>query len=250
MLTPTRTVARPERAVGWEPDGVDPHLLALLDPTSHPAEQYRGLRHSLEQLHGSKRLLAVTSPTDGDGKTTTVINLAGALAYAPGARILVVDLDLRAPSVAQRLGMRGGGRDLADAILDPAVPLEDAVRQHHRFSLHVLGATRPMAMPYEALTSARLEHLLREACRQFTYVILDTPPLIPVPDARAVGDLVDGIILVVAAHRTPRRLLAETFNLIDRDKLLGIVFNGEHRPLAGYYDGYGYGRYVSRRRSR
>lgn len=234
----------------WGHQVVDPHLVSLLDPTSFAAEQYRALRHTLEHLHGGKRLIAVTSPVDGDGKTTTAINLAGALAHAPDARILIVDLDLRAPSVAGRLGMHVSRPDLLEVILDPGSPLGDAVRQHPQSNLHVLSPSRTLTIPYEVLKAERLEQLLREACRQFTYVVVDTPPLVPVPDARLVGDLVDGIILVVGAHKTPRKLLAEAFNLLDRAKIVGLVFNGHRRPMAGYYDAYGYGRYAGQRRGK
>lgn len=229
---------------------VDDHLVSLLDPTSFAAEQYRSLRDLLERLHDSVSLLAVTSPVDGDGKTMTAINLAGALAYAPGARILIADLDLRAPSVGERLGLGDERPGLVHAILDPSLSLSDVVRQHPQCSLWVLPAGRSLTVPYELLRSPRLRELLDQAKQEFTYVVLDTPPLIPVPDSRLITDLVDGMLLVVGAHRTPRKLFAESLNLVDRAKLLGIVFNGDDRPLSGYYDsyGYGYGRHSGGRR--
>lgn len=231
-------------------DAADEHLVSLRDPTSFEAEQYRGLRHVLERMHEAKTLIAVTSPVGGDGKTTTAINLAGALGYAPGARVLVVDLDLRAPSVGDRLGLRTQSPGLVDAILDPELTLAEVVRQHSQFNLWVLPAGRILTVPYELLKSPRLQQLLRQAQQQFTYVIVDTPPLIPVPDSRLIVDLVDGVLLVVAAHRTPRKLLSESLNLIDRDRILGIVFNGDDRPMSGYYNyyGHGYGRGRGKRR--
>lgn len=227
----------------------DEHLVSLQDPTSFGAEQYRGLRQVLERMHAAKRMIAVTSPADGDGKTTTAINLAGTLASAPGARVLIVDLDLRDPSVGDQLRLGEQSPGLVDAILDPGLTLGDVVRLHSQFSLWVLPAGRSLTLPYELLKSPRLEELLAQAREQFTHVIVDTPPLIPVPDSRLIVDRVDGVLVVVAAHRTPRKLVRESLDLIDRARLLGIVFNGDDRPLSGYYRyyGYGYGRTRGRR---
>lgn len=228
---------------------VDDHLVSLIDPTAFQAEQYRALRHMLERMHGSKTMLAFTSPVDADGKTTTAINLAGALAHAPEARILVGDLDLRDPSVADLLGLGGRRLGLVDAILDPTLTLAEVTYRHPQFPLWILPAGRSLAIPYELLKSPRLNELLREARHQFHYVILDTPPLIPVPDSRLIGDFVDGVLMVVAAHRTPRRLLEESLNLLDPDRLLGIVFNRDDQPLSGYHRYYyGYARSTARRR--
>src|SRR5207302_11261988 len=103
-----RPVSRVREHAGespWRENGLGGHLVSLVDPTAFEADQYRTLRYVLEQLHATKRVIAVTSPIAGDGKTTTAVNLAGALAHAPEARILVVDLDLRTPSLANRLGL-------------------------------------------------------------------------------------------------------------------------------------------------
>lgn len=228
---------------------VDEHLLSLLDPTAFQAEQYRALRHMLERLHGAKTMIAFTSPVDGDGKTTTALNLAGALAQAPDARILVGDLDLRDPSVADLLGLRTRKLGFVDAILDPALTLADVVHRHPDFPLWILPAGRSLALPYELLKSPRLNELLHEARQQFTYVILDTPPLIPVPDSRLIGEFVDGVLMVVAANQTPRRLLEESLNLLDPSRLLGIVFNRDDQPMSGYHRYYyGYARSNQRRR--
>jgi Mrp family chromosome partitioning ATPase len=93
---------------------------------------------------------------------------------------------------------------------------------------------------HELLRSARFEHLLHEASRTYDFVILDTPPLVPVSDAAVVARVVDGMLVVVAAHATPRKLLETALNLIDEPKVLGIVFNGVRSPLLDQYDGYYY----------
>jgi capsular exopolysaccharide synthesis family protein len=214
--------------------------VSLVASTSFAAEQYRGLRHLVEQSHKSAQLsvLAVSSPMAGDGKTITAINLAGALAQAPEARVLLVDADLRRASVRRYLG-RGDPHSpgLVDAILDPALALDDVTRPCPPFNLSVVPAGRRPAAHYELLKSPRLGELLGEARHRYDYVLLDTPPVVVVPDCRVIEKWVDGFLLVVAAHKTPRKLLEETFTVMDRAKILGLVFNGDDRPLSLYYGG-------------
>jgi capsular exopolysaccharide synthesis family protein len=187
-------------------------------------------------------VLAVTSPTPGDGKTITTLNLAGALAQAAGARVLLIDADLRRPSVTRYLPC-GPGRlsGLVDAIVDADVTLREVVRRFDHLNLSVLPAGIANANTYELLTSPRLEALLTEARANYDYVLIDTPPLVLVPDSRLIGRWVDGFLIVVAAHKTPRRLLAEGLNLLDPAKVLGMVFNFDNRPMSGYHGYYGYG---------
>jgi len=218
-------------------DGVEEHLVSLLAPASFAAEQYRALRHLVEQFHKSAELsvLAVTSPTVGDGKTTTAINLAGALAQAPDARVLLVDVDLRRASMLKQLGLVDPDRPgLVDAILNPELPLDDVTQLCPPFNLSVVPAGRRQAIQYELLKSPRLGELLGEARRRYDYVLLDTPPLVPVPDSRLIGKWVDGFLMVVTAHRTPRKLLEEALTVIDPAKIVGLVFNSDDRPLFGY----------------
>lgn len=226
-------------------------LVSFVAPGSFAADQYRSLRHIVEQMHKASdvRVLAVTSPTPGDGKTITTLNLAGALAQAAGVRVLLIDADLRRPSVTNYLpcgSARLGG--LVDAIVDD-VALSQVVRRFDRLNLSVLPAGTADTSTYELLTSPRFEALLAEARAHYDYVLIDTPPLVPVPDGRLIGRWADGFLVVVAAHKTPRRLLAEALNLLDPAKVLGVVFNFDNRPLSGYGGGYyGYGSGGSARR--
>jgi capsular exopolysaccharide synthesis family protein len=234
----------PRPAVEASPT-VDRRLVSLLSPGTMEAEQYRALRHLIEQFHKSASLtvVAVTSPGAGDGKTTTAINLAGALAQDPAARILLVDADLRAPALPQRLGLDAfHARGLVDAILNPRLGLDDIVQRVAPFNLSVVPAGRRPGVPYELLASPRFGELLDAARRAFDYVILDSPPLVLFPDCRLLGQWVDGSLLVVAAHRTPRRMVEEALALIDPAKLVGLVFNADDRALSSYYgdDGYAY----------
>ena len=109
---------------------LDTHLVSLTAPASFAAEQYQGLRLTVERLGRARdlKVLAVTSPAAGDGKTVTAINLAGALARGGDERVLLIDADLRRPTVARQLGLTDARTGLADALAGPEVALGDVVQ--------------------------------------------------------------------------------------------------------------------------
>jgi succinoglycan biosynthesis transport protein ExoP len=228
---------------------VNDHFVSLLRPSSFEAEQYRLLHHALEQVRrdGGLKVIAVTSPAADDGKTTTAVNLAAAMAQRAGARVLLADVDLRRPSVAASIGLGGEeGPGLVGAIQDGRLRLADVVRSRRPFGVSILPAGTPPVMAYELLQSPRLVELLAEARAEYDYVIVDTPPFLLVPDSRFLESMVDGFLLVVAANKTPRRLVGETLNEMDKAKLLGLVFNGDDRSAIGSY----YGSYYSQHHAR
>lgn len=227
-----------------EPNGtVDERLVSLLKPVSFEADRYRTLRHHVELMHRTANVsvIAVSSPVVGDGKTTTAINLAGALAQAPRARVLLVDGDLRRPSVAASMGlMKAKSRGLVGLLEDARLELGDAVVRCARFNLSVLPAGRSREAPYELLTTPRLGDLLAAARQEYDYIVIDTSPLALVPDCRLLEQWVDGFFVVVSAHKTPRKMLEEAFEVVSPSKILGLVFNGDDRLLAKYSQYYGY----------
>ena len=222
-------------------DGVGEHLVSLVTPASFEAEQYRALRHVVEQLHRTANLqvIGVSSPGAGDGKTITAINLAGALAQAPEARVLLVDADLRRPAIGHllRLGDTNGA-NLVGAIVDPGLTLDLIAQRRPPFNLSVICAGQAPPSPYELLKSPRLGKLLEAARREYDYIVLDTPPLTSIQDCRVIGRWVDGFLVVVTAHRTPRRLVEEALTALDQTKVVGIVFNEEDRSISAHYSGY------------
>ncbi len=221
---------------------IEEHLVSLLDPASPNAEQYRALRLAVEQFHRSANLsvVAVSSPAVGDGKTTTAINLAGALAQDPQARVLLIDADLRHACVGDRLGLRDSReRGLVGAILDPDLSLEDVIRRRPSYNLAVVPAGRRPSAPYEVLKSPRFESLLDRAREQYDFIVLDTPPIVVTQDCRVITKWVDGFLLVVAADKTPSKLVEEALNRMEPSKIVGFVFNDDARWLSRYY-AYGY----------
>ncbi len=224
---------------------LDRRLVSLMAPTSLEAEQYQALRLKLESLQRSRgvRVMAITSPGVKDGKSVTAINLAGALAQGSDARVLLIEADLRRPAVARYLEIgEAKAPGLANIVLDPCHTLRDAVvgAGSHRFDVVLAGSTG--APIHELFRSPRFEALLQEAREQYDFVVLDTPPLGPVSDCALLARWIDGVLLVVAAHRTSRRLLEEALNLLEGASVLGIVFNGDDRSFVRYrghsYRGY------------
>jgi capsular exopolysaccharide synthesis family protein len=228
-------------------DGIAPHLVSLVDPVSFEAEQYRTLRHIVEQAHrtANVRVLAVSAAAVGDGKTTTAINLAGALAQAPDASVLLMDADLRHPAVATGLGLGHANLPgLVEATLDPALSLGHVVRRLPPFNLSVLVAGHPPTAPYELLKSPRMAELWDQARREYDYVVVDTPPLVALSDCRVLANRVDAFLLVVTAHKTPRRLLEAALGAVEPASILGLVFNGDDDSATARYgrearDGHG-----------
>ena len=215
---------------------VDDHLVSLLAPASFAAEQYRALRFVIEQTHreSAVSVVGVSSPSVGDGKTTTAINLAGALSQASDARVLLLDLDVRRPQIGRRLGLDPNQPGLVDAIVDPRLDLADIARAVRPFNFAVVLGGQSAKATYELFKAARLRTLLEEARESYDYVVIDAPPLLPMPDCQLIGGFVDKFIVVLACDKTPRRALAEALNVLAADKVLGLVFNRSDQLLSDY----------------
>lgn len=228
------------------PLNVDQHLVSLLAPTSYAAEQYRVLCYTLQDRRkpGSCMTIGISSAIPGDGKTITAINLAAALAHHPDTRVLLVEADIRRPALSKYLGLDDAiGAGLVDMVQNPALALKNVVGKPPWMNFTILHAGAPPAAPHEVLNSPCLGQILHEAGQHYDYLVLDSPPIVPVPDCRVLAKLVDGMLLVVTAHGTPRTLLAEALDAMEPDKLIGLVFNHDDRPVGGY--GYYYHGYYS-----
>jgi capsular exopolysaccharide synthesis family protein len=219
---------------------IDPRLVSLTRPASLEAEQYQTLRLNLQRLKNANdtRTIAMTSPTSGDGKTLTAINLAGALARESAARVLLVEADLRRPTMAAQLGIKANRTPgLAEVVMNAGVALTDAV-QPMEFGFSVITAGTPVVPVHEVFNASRWGVVLQEARALYDYVILDTPPVLPVSDCRLLRPHVDGLLLVIAAHKTPRTSVEEALNLLDSAAVLGIVLNRDDHPMFRYHRQY------------
>jgi polysaccharide chain length determinant protein (PEP-CTERM system associated) len=185
------------------------------------------------------RCVAVSSALPGEGKSTLSLGLASALGREPGRRVLLVEADLRRPSLTHTLGLppaHGLGEWLNGTL--GYVPVR-AVEPGGFFLVAAgqAGLRRP-----ELLGSPRLDALLRAARRHFDLVLLDAVPILPVADTVLMQDLVDGFQLVVRSRQTPRDAIRDALAKLRPDRVVGVVFNG-HREYGSSYRAYGYRRY-------
>ena len=223
-------------------DAPETMLPVSSDPRGLRAEAYRQIRTSIANSAGTRPLiLAVTSAAAGEGKTSVTTNVAAAFSRA-GHRVAVVDADLRRPRVGDFFGLKNtlgltdvlsGEKTLTDAL----VTLDDG-------RLAVLPSGRIPANPSEALGGARMEQVLRQLAKDYEYVLIDTPPVLPVTDALVLAPKVTGMILVVRLGRTTREQLTRAMSAIARvdADILGAVPNqadkradGEYRYRYRYY---------------
>ena len=203
---------------------LDRDLVAALAPFSPAAEQYRSLRTRLAQIEstGARRVILVTSPGDGDGKTVTAANLALTMAQEFQRQVLLVDGDLRNARLHECLGIpREPG--LAD-ILAGDVSLDDALVSLSEYRVLALPAGKPHGRPAELLGSEPMRRLLEGLARRFDRVVVDSTAA-HFADAGVLEPMVDGVLLVVRAGRTARPSIARALGLVPRTKLLGMVLN-------------------------
>jgi capsular exopolysaccharide synthesis family protein len=216
-------------------------LTLVTDPHGIHAEAIRRLRTNLlfVDVTTGKHSFVVTSAMTGEGKTTTVINLAMALADT-GARVLLVDGDLRNPSVAKTMGLEGGVG--LTTILLGAATVDDVVQQWRDTSLYVLPAGQIPPNPSEILGSEPMETLFDHLTKEFDYVLVDSPPVLPVIDAVVINKLVGGLLFVVAVDRTRKRDLQSALKALTTvdAKASGFALN---MVSAGSNDPYRYGYY-------
>jgi protein-tyrosine kinase len=202
-------------------------------------EQYRRLAAVLHDSQATNRtqVIMVASAVAGEGKTLTAANIALTLSNSYRKRVLIIDADLRRPTMHKvfRIETSSG---LTDG-LDPSASKPIVVRQITP-RLALLPAGRPITDPMAGLTSPRVRQLIEEAREIFDWIIVDTPPLVLLPDANLLTSLVDGALLVVKAESTPHALVKRAMDAIGRSRLLGVVLNSATVGPHGGYDSYGY----------
>ena len=236
-MTPAPAVIAPAAAatglsVAAMDDGVRSHtailnplLVAGLAPKSLAAEQYRSLRTRLAQMEGSGglRTVLITSPQKGEGKSVTASNLALTIAQELQRRVVLVEADLRKPSLQHLFGLPPGP-GLAE-YLTGAAELKDAMQFVPEHNLTVMTAGSAPLNPAELLGSTAMRRLLDHLRTRFDRVILDTPPVLPLADVAILAPLVDGSLIVVRAGVTPKPAIENALRAFDSSRLLGVVLN-------------------------
>jgi capsular exopolysaccharide synthesis family protein len=224
-------------AVGEEASEVNKRRIALLQPDSYVAEQYRSLRGRIDSLASQRPLktLAVTSANAGEGKSTCSVNLATVTAMSLGRSVLLIDCDLRRPKVHWTLGLqpRVG---LAEVLLNQAT-IDEAIQKLDGVNLDILPVRSVPSNPSELLASPEMKKLIEEVAGRYDRVILDTPACLGLPDAKTVSELCDGLVMVVRAGVTPQEEIEAALDILDRRRVVGLVLNGSEasREQYGYY---------------
>lgn len=227
--------------IALDPDAKKRPLIVHADPRNPRAESFRSLRTNLQfiDVDGSSRSFVVSSAGPGEGKSTTTANLAIALAET-GARVALVDGDLRLPRVADYMGIEGGV-GLTDVLIGRA-ELVDVLQQWGTGKLFVLPSGRTPPNPSELLGSQSMQRTLEALADAFDYVLVDAPPLLLVTDAAVISRFTSGVLMVAASGTTKKPQLTaavEKLNAIG-SRLFGVIVT--MLPSKGP-DSYGYGAY-------
>jgi len=204
---------------------LNPLLVAALAPKSLAAEQYRSLRTRLGHAEGAGglRTILITSPQKGEGKSVTAANLALTMAQELQRRVVLVEADLRKPSLHHLFGLPPGPG--LSEYLTGAAELKDAMRFVPEQNLTLLPAGTTPINPAELFGSTAMRRLLDHLRTRFERVILDTPPVLPLADVAILAPLVDGSLMVVRAGFTPKPAIENALRAFDASRLLGVVLN-------------------------
>lgn len=189
-----------------------------------PSEQYRTLRTKIGQHPKQPRLIVISSPASGDGKSVTAINTAGALALKSDGQVLLVDADLRKSAIHLQLGLPESPG--LTEVLVGACTLEEALVHTQEFpNLYVLSSGGYPANPVELLDSPQWRDLCGRLRDRFRYVVIDSPPMGAVADYELIQAVCDGVILVLRPDVTNRHLCQSALEFIPKSKFLGVLLN-------------------------
>ena len=220
---------------GWDLWHYHSHPIVALESESPAAEQYKILREQVKQ--SGMASFSISSPVKRDGKTTVAVNLAAALSLDYEGRVLLIDADLRAPSLHKYF----------DALQSPGLTdylgssskmnLKNLVQETFLPGLRILSSGKPSHLASELLAKERMRQIIHEAQAQFPghYIIIDGPPILSTPDPLVIARYVDGVLLVVRAGKTPRDYLTKAIQSIDSRKVMGVVLNGANLGLSSKY---------------
>lgn len=216
------------------------NLVTQNDPKNPGAEAYRVIRTGIQFAQAGKELqtIALTSCTPNEGKSTTIANLAVVLTQA-GKSVLLIDCDMRNPTVHKNFNL--SNKVGLSSCISMGTALSDAVQKTSIEGLYALTGGVIPPNPSELLGSEQMKNVLQRAKEQYDYVLIDTPPVMPVTDALIVSRFVDGMILVIASAEVKVEMARDVKNqLVNAGaNILGVVLN----KVRSEHHGYGYGYY-------
>lgn len=233
-------------------DRAPPELVVVNQPGSHTAESFRFLRAKIIRPASGPvpRTIVVTSALMGEGKTYVASNLAAAISMGIEESVLLVDADLRRSAIHHMFGMPFSRKGLSTYLAESAA-LSDLLHKTAVDKLTILPAGNSTEIPAELLSSERMRALIRELRDRYAnrFVIIDTPPVELTPEAAVIANEVDGVLFVVHYGVTPRHAVKSALDKLQKEKVLGIVFNGYNKTKK-FYDEYGYHKYAYRKKKK
>lgn len=219
------------------PNQMDKTLVVYHTPRSVEAELFKMLRTNIlfPSTGVPPKSILVTSALPGDGKSFVSANLAISIAQGVEEHVLLIDGDIRRPTLHSRFGFKkvnglseylASGENVAEVLLKTSID-----------KLTLLPAGDPPARPTELISSKKMKELLGEVKSRYNdrYILIDSPPPAMASETNAIAKYVDGIIIVVSAGKTPSNAIAETIERIGKEKLIGIVLNQADRSLKKFY---------------
>ncbi|MSQ13502.1 MAG: polysaccharide biosynthesis tyrosine autokinase [Dehalococcoidia bacterium] len=233
----------------WRSADMGAHQLSVVGGAASQVsrgEPYRQLRTNIQFAlapHPGAKIILISSPLPGEGKSTTAVNLGLALAQS-GARVVLLDADLRRPDLHRWFdGVRDFG--LSNALADPSVTVDQIIRQSPYDNVQIIVSGPLPPNPAEMLSLPKIREVLATLKQRFDFVIVDSPPILPVADTVELMKSTDGLLLVVRADATGRRALRECLRMTQKTgiPILGAVINAHRPSRIGYGYGYNYYRY-------
>jgi len=195
-------------------------------PKSPISEAYRGIRTNIQFANVDKAIktILVTSPTPGEGKTTTLANIAATMAQNRN-KVLIIDADMRKPRLHKALEINNN-KGLADLLLERG-PTKDYIQRHQELGVDVLTSGHIPSNPSELVQSKAMKQLIESLKEEYEYIFLDTPPVLPVTDSTIMSTYIDSVILVVRAGEVNREVVNKAKNALINvgANILGVVLN-------------------------
>src|SRR5215213_4773432 len=223
-----------------EAERVEPRLVAITQPHSTYCEEYRNLRTQIQHRSQRQKLqsIVVASINPSEGKTITALNLSWLLAQTDGVKCLIIDSDLRMPSLTDYLGIETD-KGLSD-ILAERTNLQDSIIKLEPAGLYILPGGEARSDVAELISGPKFKEILRQAREMFDFVIIDAPPLGIFTDANILINHADGAMLVVRAGRTKYSAIDRVLETLPRDRMMGVVLNQSEDVLDETHYNYGY----------
>jgi capsular exopolysaccharide synthesis family protein len=212
-------------------------IVYLSNPRSLAAEAYRTIRTGilLSQAGSPPRVILVSSAQSSEGKTTTTVNLAASLA-STGGSVVIIDADLRRPSLMRHLKIENDRPGLVE-LLTGLCEIDEVIFREQLPGVSIILSGRIPPNPAELLGSTEMENLVDRLAGQFDYVLIDSPPILPVTDSVILSRFVDGVVFVVKGGSTPRKVARDAKNRLLNvgARLLGVILNDVDVTNGDYY---------------